>query len=134
MVVRIAQKARARRAALHPAIENVVRADLERLRAKFLALVVVEYDVKPTLRVAFDRFDNVGRILDGYRRAFLGDLEIEAAVGVLPDAAAEEQRDARVVDPLVVALPVAVPAKRDFARLDGVETCPCHLNAPGCPG
>src|SRR5208337_98106 len=64
-----------------------------------------------------------GCVLDGYRGPLVGDLEIVAAVvGIAADAAAEEQSDARVDDPLVVVIPVAVAPKRNFPGFDDVET------------
>src|SRR5690348_7107953 len=108
MIIRVAQKTRAHRTVPDPAIEHVVGADLERGRIKLFTFVVVEHDGKTGLRVALDRSDYIRRVFDGDRGAFLGDLQEEAAVGILPDATAEEQGDTRVVDPFLVAVPIAV--------------------------
>ncbi len=114
MVVGRAQEARAIVAALDARIEDVATADFERGGIERLASVVVQHNHEAAQLVILERLDDVGRVLDGDRRALFGDLQIVAAVGVALDALAEQQRDARVVDPLVVAVPVAVAPKRDF--------------------
>ena len=55
-----------------------------------------------------------GGVLDGDRRALFGDLQIVAAVRIALDALAEEQGDARVVDPLVVAVELSLRQNEIF--------------------
>src|SRR5208282_445636 len=126
MVVGGTKEARASVAALDARVEHVVGADLERVGIERLAGAVVQDHREAAQLVILECLDDVGCVLDGDRRAFLGDLQIVAAVGIAPDALAEEERDARVVDALVVAVPVAVAPKRDLYRFDGIKARPRH--------
>src|ERR1700676_1171792 len=122
MVIRRPGETRARFPALDERIEHVVGADLQICRIKRLASVVVQYDHEAAELIVLERFHDVGGVLDGDRRALFGDLEIVAAVGISLDTLAEEERDARIVDALIVAIPVAVAAKRNLSRFDSIET------------
>src|SRR5208282_915572 len=126
MVVGGAKEAGATIAVLDARVEDVVGADLQRGGIERLASVVVQHHHESAQLVVFERLDYVGRVLDRDRRVFVSDLQIVTAVGIALDAAAEEQGDSRVVDPLVVAVPVAVAPKRDLSRFDGIESRQRH--------
>src|SRR5208337_5123123 len=126
MIVRGAQKSRASVAPLDARVQDVAGTDFEHGGVERLARVVVEHKHVTAELVVLERLDDVGRVLDRDRRAFFGDLQIVAAVGIALDALAEEGRDARVVDPFVVAVPIAVAARRNLPRFDGIETSSRH--------
>src|SRR5271155_5700494 len=126
MVVGGADEARARLAPFDARVQYVARADFERGGIERFATIIVQDNHETAQLVILERLDYIRRILDRDRRAFFGDLQIVAAVGGALDALAEQQSDSRVVDPLVVAVPVAVASKRDFPRFDGIEARPRH--------
>src|ERR1700722_16775004 len=126
MVVRRSQKSRASVTALDARIQHVAGSHFQRGGIERLASVVVQHDYKSPQLVVLERLDHVRGVLDGDRRAFFRDLQVVAAVGIALDALAEQQRDSRIVDPLVVAIPVTVAPKRDLSRLDGIETRSRH--------
>src|ERR1700683_1541832 len=128
MVVGGSDEARPRGAALDARVQHVARADFQRRGIERLARVVIEHERETAELVVLERLDDGGGVLDGDRRAFFGDLQVVAAVGIALDALAEQQRDARVVDALVVAVPVAVAPKRNLARFDGIEACSRHCS------
>ena len=115
MVVRAAQEARPRRSFLYPRVEHVVLPDLDRRGVQRLARSVVEHQDKAAQLVVLERLHHVRGVFNRDRRAFVADLQEVAAVGIAPDTLAEEQRDARIVDALLVGVPVAVAAKRDLS-------------------
>src|SRR5271170_5274776 len=127
MVVGRPNEARASVTAFDARVEHVARADFERAGIERLASIVVQDHHEAAQLVVFERLDDVGRILDRDRGALFSDLQIVAAVGIALDTLAEQQRNARVVDPLVVAVPIAVAPKRDLSRFDSIESRPRHI-------
>lgn len=115
MVVRSAQESCAMLAALHLRVEHVVGADFQRRRIERLVRAVVQRHFKTAKLVVLESAHDVRCVLDSDWRVFLGDLQVVRAVGILLDALAEQQADSRVVDPLLVAIPVAVATKRNFS-------------------
>src|SRR6185437_1817584 len=134
MIIGGSQESGSEPTTLHPTIEHIVASDLERGCVQRFALIVIRGYDETAVAVIIDRSYDVGRILHGDNRALFGDLKIVVAVGGLPDALAEEQCDPRIVNPLLIVVPVTVSPEGNFARLNRIETCTCHnFIACGCP-